>query len=215
MNQNEICTLLEQHCKAYQFLLWLDKEATGNPNVFSKETITAFNEKQSCIAWLEMHRDSIPQELYPDSNRIDSFANMLMSFFETSFHVQIQEFEGKILEARLCRKANPTSIQKPTARLRDLMITAMRRLASEEGIVIDQDATRHAVDHPGLRNDLWIWLYINDLNLRSSGKARGNIDHKIWIAIPVDIRRNMDIKIVWEARSHLVTELKNARNTSR
>ena len=101
MNRNDISNLLTQHRNAYNLLLWLDKKAVHEDKMISPPAIASLKDSELCKAWIQKNRESMPQEFLPDSNQLDIFANVLVSFFRTSFHVKTQEFDGKVLE-RVC-----------------------------------------------------------------------------------------------------------------
>ena len=92
-----------------------------------------------------------------------------------------------------------------------MMISAVRRLASEEEIAIDQAIARRVVDRQDIRTDLWVWLYVFELHKRSIGKGKGRVDHSIWKAIPSELRRNMNADLVWNARCRIVSEIKKIK----
>jgi hypothetical protein len=153
----------------------------------------------------------LPNELLCEENELECFANVLVSFFETSFEIRTQELNGKVLEARLQRSQVPRPAQRPSGQSKVVAVNAVRRLASDEGIAIDQKIAVRVVNRIDVRADLWIWVYVFELTRRSVGKGKGTVDYRIWHAISPDVRRNLNVDTVWEARSRIVSVIEKAK----
>lgn len=216
MNEDGIARLLTQQGNAYKLLLWLDKQAGRDPTLFSRETLAALREGTSCGDWLTAHRESLPQELLPAESEWERFAFMLASFFETSFHVRTLEFGGRVLESRLERGAEAGATWRARRRHpRSVMMHAVRQLAAEEHMPIDQRSATRLVDRSDIRQDVLIWTYVVELGRRGVRRGKGPPVHSIWRAIAPAVRRALTTEIVWQARSRLLAKIREVHERER
>lgn len=207
MERAELANALRLHAAAYQLLLWLDKQASRDPSVFSAQAMADLGEGRRCRDWLRTHRDVLPAELLPAEDDLERFAHLLASFFATSFCVQRQEFDGKVLEARLHRNRSSPRIRGPAPH--SIMLYALKRLATEGRMPLDRRTASRLVKRLDLREDLLIWSYGVELVRRAAGKSKGTAVHNIWLAMEPAVRRNLTADMVWNARERLLSAVRD------
>ena len=60
----------------------------------------------------------------------------------------------------------------------------------------------------GLEQDLLIWTYAWELGRRAKGKAKGPVVLRVWRAMPLDLRKNLNVETIWDARNRLLGHLR-------
>lgn len=209
VDRYRISRVLAIHSQAYKFLLWMDKQACQDPDVFAPDNVAAIRDATTCAVWLQVNRESLPPKLLPDDDDVSAFANMLGSFFDTSFRVQYVEFDGRILEARLTRGADEVAVRRTTGRSAEMVLVhAIRRLAQSESIPIAQAEARRLTKNNRFRAAALIWAYALELVRRAEGVSKGTVIRDIWRKIDRSTRLNLTAAHVWESRQRLVMELK-------
>lgn len=207
MNRTQLAAVLDLHRRAYALLLWLDREASSDPRAFAGVVATTLRRAANCQAWIAANRDSLPQELLPEQRESEAFSRLLASFFETSFRVDVVTFGGEVVDARLARGV-AESARANSPRL--LMAHALRQLAAEEGVELDQTMALRLQGHKRLQNDIRVWSYCMELERRAKKRTKGAAAHKLWRAINPEVRRKLTVDVAWEARTRLVTAILEA-----
>ncbi len=100
LNREQVAQLLLLQRTAYELLMWLGEEGSGDPELLSPDVVALLREPETAAGWLEMNRERIPAGLLPAGPAVP-FANLFCSFFSTSFRVRHLEFEDRLLDSRL------------------------------------------------------------------------------------------------------------------
>lgn len=212
MDRSEISHILKLHNLAYDLLMWLDKRASSDPYVLSPEQVEIIKSGKKCALWLNANRNSVPPELLPTEQDIPIFANLLSSFFHTSFHVQYFEFNNKIVDARLVADADQEAKQRrggrqPGMTSKQILTLALKHLASSEGIKINETEAQKIAKHSGIEKDIIIWAYVWELGRRARKASKGPALHTIWRRIDLGIRKNLNSDLVWSSRTKILEHL--------
>lgn len=211
LTREEIADLLELHAKAYQLLLWLGRKAVQQPNMLAPEVVKLLARPATCASWLASSRSSLPVDLLAPGPIQDAFVNLFSSFFSTSFRVDHFSLEGKLLDSRLSPGASKDR-DKPSGYL-EAQALALRHLSSSEGIQMSDAEARKYARRKSLQPHLLVWAYVWELDRRARAKGKGEVVHRIWRSIPLDIRKNLSAQVVWEAREKLLNSLRAFRFT--
>src|SRR5437762_6014093 len=108
LTQEDIDGLLTLQRQAYELLMWLADAATIDPEILSPETVAALRKPKTAELWLEGQWKRLPGSVLP-ADPAGAFANLLASFFATSFSVKHLEFDGRLVEARVMVGVNERS----------------------------------------------------------------------------------------------------------
>jgi len=208
----EVETLLRLQTQAYDLLMWLADEANCDPEALSPETAAALREPESAGAWLKRRREGLPAELLP-RELAGPFANLLSSFFSTSFHVRHLEFEGRLMESRVTLGASP-GVGSGVG-LEGCQVLALRHLAAAERLPIQEKEARTLVRRKSLHLASLLWTYAWELDRRAKQKTKGSVVHRIWRAIPREMRKPLTAARIWEAREQLLEAVREQYNAER
>ena len=205
----ELKRVLELHSLAYRFLRWLDEQATDEPELLRDEIEAMLRDRRRCASLLARDRDSYPADIRPRAADTEAFAALLSSFFQTSFHIERMVWEGRIVRARIVR--GPAEEAPRAARRRrhggDPRVEALQRIVLDDALGTSKPELIRAAKDRALRGDLVVWTYAVGLVRRARGRAEGRADWKLWNAMPGELRRNLTITAVWEARGRLASYL--------
>ncbi len=205
VTRDEVAELLRLHDKAYQLLLWLGQRAVRHPKALSPEVVQQLARPATCAEWLAASRLSLPANVLPDKGMQDAFVNLFSSFFSTSFHVEHVSLGNKLLDSSLSTgssagRRNPSGFIAAQA-------LALRHLGGSENIRISDAEARTLAKRKSMQPNLLLWTYVWELDRRAKGKGKGEVVHRIWRSLPVDLRKNMTTEAVWEARNRLLETL--------
>jgi hypothetical protein len=84
MDLHRLETAIDLHKRAYALLLWLGKNCADRESLLDEEALSA---PSLCEQWLRRELSVLPREFRPAADEFPSFARMLTSFFNTSFHI--------------------------------------------------------------------------------------------------------------------------------
>jgi hypothetical protein len=204
LNREEIAELLHLHQRTYQLVLWLGQQAVHHPEMLSPEIMQELMKPVACAAWLASHRSVLPEDGLPEGDISDEFANLFSSFFSTSFRVEHVSWNDELLNTTL--RAGPAANSAPTGFVAAQAL-ALRHLGGSEGIRISDSEARTLAKRKSMRQTLLLWTYVWELGRRAKGKGKGEIVHRIWRSLPIDVRKNLTVEAIWEARSELLKHL--------
>jgi hypothetical protein len=202
ISYEDVTALLTLQAKAYELLLWLDRESVDNPQLLSVDTAADLAHPGTAAAWVERHRSMLPVDLtVPDPH--GPFDNLLSSFFATSFRVEHLEFGNRLVSARIVRGVREGAPDRTG--LRQSQTLALKHLAATQRLAMTARQANELVrTRRDLRDALLVWTYIWELDRRARNKGKGPVAHRIWRSIPWETRRALTADRVWSARQQLL-----------
>jgi hypothetical protein len=201
LTRDEIQQLLALQSRAYGLLMWLADESTKDPHLLSPAAVAALQEPGTAAEWLDRNRQRVPEALV-SYEALQPFAALLASFFSTSFQVRHFEFEGRLIESRVTVGADTAS--STHGGLEQCRALALRHLASTEKLPLLEKEARALVRRKSLSEASLLWTYVWELDRRAKQKGKGAVVHRIWKAIPRDVRKSLDVDRIWNAREQLL-----------
>jgi hypothetical protein len=191
-------TLLQIHRRAYELLMLLDQRASTDPEWLAPHVVDRLRRYESAKEWLAEHQNDLPDEFRFPPTLVEPFARLFSSFFETSFDVEQTTFQDKLLSARLRRgKRTESSMTRNTL---PVVALALKHVLALEGIRLDARQTRSLAGRSDIHTETRIVAYIWELDRRVRGKAKGPVVHKLWLSLPVSVRKSLDDNMVWLAK---------------
>jgi hypothetical protein len=202
ISYDDVAALLTLQAKAYELLMWLDRESVDNPELLSAHAAAELAHPGTAAAWVDRHRCELPVELtVPDPH--GPFANLLSSFFATSFHVKHLEFGNRLVSARIVLGVSERAPDRTG--LRQSQALALKHLAAAQRLPMTARQANELVrNRRDLRHALLVWTYIWELDRRARNKGKGPVAHRIWRSIPRQTRRALTADRVWSARQQLL-----------
>ncbi|MEV4516264.1 hypothetical protein AB0K00_45795 [Dactylosporangium sp. NPDC049525] len=198
LSYDDVAELLRLQTKAYELLLWLSRESADNPQLLSADAAEGLARASSAAAWIEHHRPQLPQELAAIDPH-GPFANLLASFFATSFRVERVEFDNRVVWARVVLGAS--AVPPDRTGLAQSQALAVRHLAASQGLAMTEAEARDLVRaRRDLRDAVLVWTYVWELDRRARNKGKGPVVHRIWRSLPADTKRALTADLVWSAR---------------
>jgi hypothetical protein len=202
LSYDDVAELLRLQAQAYELLLWLSRASAADPELLSAGTAADLARPASAATWFERHRPEFP----PDLATLDPhgpFANLLSSFFTTSFRIEQVEFDNRLVWSRIVLGA-PTGPPDRTG-LAHSQALAVKHLAASEGLPMTETQARDLVrTHRDLRDALLLWTYVWELDRRARNKGKGPVVHRLWRSLPTDTRRTLTADHAWSARQLLL-----------
>ncbi|GIG87544.1 hypothetical protein [Plantactinospora endophytica] len=198
----DIAELLTLQARAYELLMWLDRASVDNPGLLSVDAATRLARPGTAAAWVAEHRAELPAELAALDPH-GPFANLLSSFFSTSFRVEHLEFDNRLVSARIVLYA----AEGPTDRtaLGRTQALAVKHLAASQRLPMTEAQARDLVrGRRELRDAVLLWTYVWELDRRARNKGKGPVVHQIWRSIPWERKRALTVDQVWAARQQLL-----------
>lgn len=201
LTRQELEELLRLQATAYDLLMWLADAANRDPELLSPDAVRRLSDPDLAPEWLEAQRGKVPEPLLPADPR-GWFANLLSSFFATSFHVRHLEFGGRLVESRVTLGA-----ERPNSKtgLGQCQALALRHLAMAEKIRITEREAGQLVRRKSLSEACRLWTYAWELDRRAREKGKGSVVHQLWRALPKDTRKSLTVEHIWTAREQLLT----------
>jgi hypothetical protein len=205
LNRQQVAQLLLLQSRAYELLMWLGEERSGNPELLSPDVVALLREPETAAGWLEMNRERVPARLLP-AEPAGPFANLFCSFFSTSFRVRHLELEDRLLDSRLTlgvgvKSPGHVGIERSQA-------LALKHLAACEKMPITERDAHRLVKRNALREASLLWTYVWELDRRAKNKGKGPVAHRIWRSIPWERKRSLDVDQVWGAREQLLNAVR-------
>lgn len=202
ISYDDVVALLALQAKAYELLMWLDRECVDNPRLLSVDAAADLAHPGTAAAWVDRHRGELPVDLaVPDPD--GRFANLLSSFFATSFRVEHLEFGDRLVSARIVRGV--TGGGPDRTGLRQSQALALKHLAAAQRLAMTaRQADELVRTRRDLREALLVWTYTWELDRRARDKGKGPVAHRIWRSIPWETKRDLTADQVWSARQQLL-----------
>lgn len=201
LTRPELAQLLRLQATAYDLLMWLADAANRDPELLSPEAVRRLSDPDLAPEWLEAQRGQLPEQLLPEDPR-GWFANLLCSFFATSFHVRHLEFEGRLVESRVTLGAEHPNSKTGLGQCQAL---ALRHLATAEKIRITEREAGQLARRKSLSQACLPWTYAWELDRRAREKGKGSVVHQLWRALPKNSRKSLTVEQIWTAREQLIT----------
>ncbi len=208
LDKSDIAELLTLQSQAYQLLMWLGEEAVNRPILLGPNIVKLLRHPKTAGQWLVAQREALPSNLVPNEPA-GPFAQLFSSFFSTSFRVKHLVLDDRLVDSRLM--LGITSPQPRQAGTVHVQALALKHLAGSAGARITEADARRIVKRESLRQASSLWAYVWELDRRARGKGKGVVVHALWRRIPWEMRKELTVAQVWEAREHL---LEAARNES-
>ena len=182
LGYDDVVRLLRLQAKAFELLTWLGQECAHNPELLSADAAADLARPSTAAAWVERHRPELPAELAAVDPH-GAFANLLSSFFSTSFRVEHLEFDNRLLWVRIVPGVSEgASDRTGVARIQAL---ALKHLAASQRLPVSQRQAGDLVHtHRDLRDAVLLWTYVWELDRRARNKGKGPVVHRIWRSIP-------------------------------
>jgi hypothetical protein len=207
LDRIQIAELLTLHSQAYRLLMWLGEEAVKEPSLLGPDVVQQLQHAKTAGEWLVARRGTLPTDLVPD-DPAGPFAKLFSSFFSTSFRVKHLELDERVIYSRLTLGIGPSRPKRPgTLRVQAL---ALKHLASSAGIRMTEDDARELVKRESLRLSSQLWAYVWELDRRAKGKAKGGVVHALWRSIPWEVKKELTVVKIWEAREQLVRAVESS-----
>jgi hypothetical protein len=210
----EVAHLLALHARAFGLLMWLDEASAADPTWLAMHNAEQLSRGASAAVWLEAHRAELPPELMVADPR-GAFANVFASFFSTSFRIEHQSFDNRLVSARIVRGVDANQGELPDRTgVRAAQTLALKHLAAAERLrITGAEANRIVQRRRDLRDDLTLWTYVWELGRRAKDKAKGPVAHRLWRGIPWQTKRVLAVEDVWAARQRLVDAVAEFRTS--
>jgi hypothetical protein len=203
IDRTDVERLLALQTRAYELLMWLGAQAAREPSWLAPEVVTQLQKPMTAAQWLERHRHEFPTKLVPSGPFEEGFAALFSSFFDTSFRVNHLASGEILLDSAL--KLGALEERSPAGRGMDhSQALALKHLASFEKMFLEQGDARRLAKKAHLREASLIWTYVWELDRRAQGKGKGPVARKIWRGIPIQVRKELSVELVWKARQQLV-----------
>lgn len=201
LNQDDVRDVLTLQSQAYALLMWLGEAALKDPMLLSPAVVEVLSDAEGAGTWVRARRAQFPGELVPDVVE-GPFANLLASFFTTSFQVKHLEFDGTLRASRLT--AVPPGGSQSHLGFAKAQALALKHLASSEGIPLTEKAAGTISRRSALRQPTLLWTYVWELDRRARGKGKGPVVYQIWRSLSMETRRALGVEEVWAARELLL-----------
>jgi hypothetical protein len=202
LSYEDVVELLRLQAKAYELLLWLSHESADNPDLLSVEAAASLARAGSAAAWFERHRSELPQDLAALDPH-GPFANLLASFFVTSFRIEQVEFGDRLVWARIVRGASGGTPDR--AGRAHSQALAVKHLAASERLPMTETQARDLVrTRRDLRDAVLLWTYVWELDRRARNKGKGPVVHRIWRSLPGETKRALTADLAWSARQQIL-----------
>ncbi|MBF9134040.1 hypothetical protein I0C86_34645 [Plantactinospora sp. S1510] len=202
LGYDDIVELLTLHAKAYELLMWLSRASVDDPGLLSVDAAARLARPGTAAAWIAEHRAELPAGLAPVDPQ-GPFANLLSSFFSTSFRVEHLEFKNRIVSARIVLYASPGPPDR-TGIVRTQAL-AVKHLASSQKLPTTEGQARSLLRaRRDLRDAVLLWTYVWELDRRARNRGKGPVVHQIWRSIPWERKRALTADQVWTARQQLL-----------
>ncbi|WP_326999802.1 hypothetical protein OHA72_32295 [Dactylosporangium sp. NBC_01737] len=202
LSYDDVAELLRLQAKAYELLLWLSHESADDPDLLSADAAAGLARAGSAAAWVERHRHRLPQDLAALDPH-GPFANLLASFFATSFRVERVEFGNRVVWSRIVLGASAGPPERTG--LAHSQALAVKHLAASQGLPMTEaqagDLVRTRRD---LRDAFLLWTYVWELDRRARNKGKGPVVHRIWRSLPTQTKRALTADLVWSARQQVL-----------
>ncbi len=202
LTHDGVAELLRLQAKAYELLLWLSHASADDPRLLSADAAAGLARAGSAAAWFERHRPLLP----PDLAALDPhgpFANLLASFFATSFRVEQVEFDNRLVWARIVLGTSAGTPDRTGVAHSQAL--AVKHLAASERLPLTEAQARDLVrTRRDLRDAVLLWTYVWELDRRARGKGKGPVVHRIWRSLPGDTKRALTADLVWSARQDVL-----------
>ena len=190
-NPDEIARAVGLQTRSYQLLKWVG-EAVGKGFISFKTAHAYASIPAAATEWLEAHYLNLPERARPAREDIPAFSQILSTYLENSF--EWVEAPGKrviypdgrcrcswcarLIDASNLKLRVPTTADKKRAR--KMMLTELKRLASEHSMLLLDDAMDAIVEAPDIRKSLALCAYGTDLLHRVNGVATGPAVLVLW-----------------------------------
>lgn len=199
---DDVVELLTLQTKACDLLMWLGRECVHDPALLSAEAAADLAHPTTAAAWVDQHRSELPADLVVP-NPHGSFANLLSSFFATSFRVEHLEFDNRLVSARIVLGISENAPDR--AGLRRTQALALKHLAASQRLpMAERQANKLVRARTDLRDALLVWTYIWELDRRARNKGKGPVVHRIWRSISWGTKRALTADRVWSSRQQLL-----------
>ena len=222
MNLTDIQMALDLQQQALAFLLAARDSGRAASGPLDEVTVAAWKHADSCAEWVEKHYQELPAVNRPERREIPVFAQLLSSFFTTSFstfsvptfnkrgedvtQVQIRALPQRRLDGT--RKSNAVREREKTA-ARALRAYAFEALAEECGVDEARANFAAAETNASLSADLTLWTYAIQLVNRTQFASQGPAVYRLWLELPESTRKNLTAELVWRARQRLLEFLQS------
>jgi len=207
MNIDKLENALNLQKRSYALLLWAGEHAQ---HLLDQETLSSSNR---CIDWLKRHWNKFPVELRPGLSQLEPFAKMLTSFFATSFHLEHEGSDARLVRGRKFKDGRNKKYANGRAAdaAAELSRMAIICLAEGEGILVrDRDELVEAVlKDDAVADALSLWAYACELVRRSQFASQGPAVHHLWLELDEKKRRRLSAEEIWKARSVLIDVLRS------
>jgi hypothetical protein len=202
LSYEDIVELLALQAKAYELLMWLSEASVDNPEMLSADAAARLAHPSTAATWIAEHRSELPADLATVDPH-GPFANLLASFFSTSFRVEHLEFRNRLVSARIVLYASPGPADR-TGIVRTQAL-AVKHLATSQQLPTTEGQARGLIRaRRDLRDAVGLWTYVWELDRRARNKGKGPVVHQIWRSIPWERRRALTADQVWSARQQLL-----------
>jgi len=208
MNLHELEAAIDLQKRAYALLLWLGKNGPTRPSLLDEESLSA---PSFCEHWLRGSLSVLPSELRPAADELQSFARVLTSFFNTSFHIDHHHGGGRRLvrgqgysDARHRRHAG----RRANERAHELVSLALEALAREENVGTSPQMLEDVTKDASVGAALNLWAYGCELVRRTKFASQGPAVHDLWLQMDEMKRKRLTAESIWKARAQVLAALK-------
>lgn len=221
INEDELNRALKTKDQTYNLVMWLNsaiKKDIINPQKAIEYT-TSFNAAKD---WIVEHYKNLPIDSRPDSldlNDIESFTHMFLSYFNSSFDIEIdpgQRYVPHLLRKEGAFVDNPhihpkRLYSKDKVNARKLKIAYLQGLATENQF--DNTILENLVDNSDLKEKIAITTYGLQLIERLKGFDEGLAVLALWREFAWDSNGSpkkkfkLDSKLILEYEQLIINEL--------
>src|SRR4051812_38540786 len=211
MERTELETVVRLHKKAYDLLLWLNRQARTRPTLLKIAQAESLASTERCIAWLKRHLNDFPVDSRPTSDELQGFGHLFSSFFSTSF--KVVETQGwETVETSLSRGAKSISGRRHKRHLEhreesaadELKRLALVGIAEDYAIKLSVNTLEQALTEPTIAGHLTLWTNGRELIRRTQFASQGGAVHRLWLALDEKTRKHLSAEAIWSARDRLV-----------
>jgi hypothetical protein len=206
MNYEELDELFRLQRQAYGCLLWIKQLMHGNASLQADLKAGRFADAGFCRDWVVKNLNSLPSDLRPEASRVEAFARLLGSFFQTSFRVGVRRLPDEVrvtLNAGLKPQAGRKHQARVLARTLELKRYALVDLAADNHVGLPD-----RLFDSELPDDSALWAYACELKRRTEFGSQGEAVHLLWQELDERIRTRLTAEVVWKARERLIEWMK-------
>jgi hypothetical protein len=225
-NKQQLTEILELHEKSFGLLRWINSALKQNALSFSTMHETT-DTARAAAEWIARHLSNIPHDVRPSENQMNKFANLFVSFLQTSFKLtQGGTASGWGLFGCFCsccrmiRYTPYLELRNPSKKdfrdARDLKVIYLKRLAEEQKFERTTELVETILANATMRENVSLATWATELIRRSEFASQGESVLALWREFAWkdgNAKRNFKVKptTFMEAEQSVLAQMKIER----